>query len=127
MKLPNGFGSHRYVYSPIFLDSQDLITFYLSTGSSCHAGGAAVLTLYYNGQLASANGMEATISASWLQVQHVYLILQRSVGFQQWNGDGVAPATPGALRTRIPDAGKRTWFLVMEWTGVPAGYAAGPA
>ena len=23
MKLPNGFGSHRYVYSPIFLDSQD--------------------------------------------------------------------------------------------------------
>ena len=77
-----------------------------------------VLTLYYRKRLASANGMEATsstISGSWqLQVQHVSLILQRSVGFQQWNGDGVAPATPGALRTRIPDAGKRAWFSVME-------------
>ena len=28
-KLRNGFGSHRYVYSPILLDSQELITFYL--------------------------------------------------------------------------------------------------
>jgi hypothetical protein len=45
-----------------------------------------------------------------LQVQHVSLILQRSVGFQQWNGDAVAPATPGALRTRIPDAGRKAWF-----------------
>ena len=59
--------------------------------------------------------MEATSSASWqLRVQHVSLILQRLVGFQQWNGDGVAPATPGALQTRIPDAGKRAWFSVME-------------
>ena len=33
-KLRNGFGSHRYLYSPILLDSQELITFYLSTGSS---------------------------------------------------------------------------------------------
>ena len=24
MKLPNGFGSHRYVYSPILFDSQDI-------------------------------------------------------------------------------------------------------
>ena len=34
---------------------------------------------------------------------HVFLILQRSVGFQQWNGDGVAPATPGVLRDQ-PDS-----------------------
>ena len=34
-----------------------------------------------------------TSSASWRQVQHVFLILQRSVGFQQWNGDGPAPGT----------------------------------
>ena len=33
---------------------------------------------------------------------------------QMENGDDVAPATPGALRTRIPDAGKRAWFSVME-------------
>ena len=34
MKLPNGFGSHRYLYSPILLDSQVANSFYLSTGSS---------------------------------------------------------------------------------------------
>ena len=28
-KLPNGFGSHRYLYSPILFDSQEQITFYL--------------------------------------------------------------------------------------------------
>ena len=31
MKLRNGFGSHRYVYSPILFDSQDLNTFYFHT------------------------------------------------------------------------------------------------
>ena len=30
-KLLNGFSSHRYVYSPIFLDSQELSTFYFHT------------------------------------------------------------------------------------------------
>ena len=117
-KLRNGFGSHRYLYSPILFDSQELILFYLSTRSSCHAGGAT----------------------------SPYTILQRSIGLCQWNGgyqfyhlrflaaagaaciaytttvgwlpsmewNGVAPATPGALRTRIPDAGKRAWFSVME-------------
>ena len=52
-------------------------------------------------------------------MQHVSLILQRSVGFQQWNGDGVVPATPGALRTRIHDGRRKDWFLVMEvdWRG----------
>ena len=115
MKLPNGFGSHRYLYSPILFDSQELILFYLSTGSSCHAGGAT----------------------------SPYTILPKTIGLCQWNGgyhlsflaaagaacipytttvvwlpsmelNGVAPATPGALRTRIPDAGKRAWFSVME-------------
>ena len=100
--------SLKYLYSPILFDSQELILFYLSTRCSCHAGGAAVLTLYYNGRLASANGMEMqtkfTSSASWMQgTLHVFLILQRSVGFQQWNGDGVAPATPGVLRDQ-PDS-----------------------
>ena len=47
MKLRNGFGSHRYVYSPILLDSQDLILFYLSTRSSCHAGCAPESCYYY--------------------------------------------------------------------------------
>ena len=51
---------------------------------------------------------------TWLHVQQVYLILQRSVGLCQWNGDDVAPATPGALQTRNNDAGKRAWFSVME-------------
>ena len=40
-KLRNGFGSHRYIYSPILFDSQELILFYLSTRTSCHAGDAA--------------------------------------------------------------------------------------
>ena len=56
-KLLNGFGSHRYVYSPISFDSQDLNhIIYLQDLQP--AGRAAVLTLYYNGRLASANGME---------------------------------------------------------------------
>jgi len=53
-----------------------------------------VQSLHYSNEkrLASANGMEITSSASWRQVQHVFLILQRSVGFHQWNGDAVDPA-----------------------------------
>jgi len=39
-KLLNGFGSHRYVYSPIFLDSQEL-NHNLSTPASARAGCAA--------------------------------------------------------------------------------------
>jgi hypothetical protein len=44
MKLPNGFGSHRYLYSPILFDSQELILFYLSTRTSCHADDASPVT-----------------------------------------------------------------------------------
>ena len=39
-KLLNGFGSHRYVYSPILFDSQDL-NHNLSTPASAPAAGAA--------------------------------------------------------------------------------------
>ena len=60
MKLPNGFGSHRYVYSPILFDSQELSSFYLPHALQLLLGTLPVLTLYYNGRLASANGMEAT-------------------------------------------------------------------
>jgi hypothetical protein len=135
-KLPNGFGSHcsyylvfklaspfrygirlnyMYIYSPILLDSQELILFYLSTRCSCPRWWCQ--SLHYTTENDWPLPMEWRLPAQlpWqLQVQHVSLILQRSVGFHQWNGDGVAPATPGALRTRIPDAGKRAWFSVME-------------
>ena len=43
MKLPNGFGSHRYVYSPILFDSQDL-NHNLSTQPSATAGDASPVT-----------------------------------------------------------------------------------
>ncbi len=42
-KLLNGFGSHRYLYSPILLDSQEQ-NHNLSTRSSCHAGDASPVT-----------------------------------------------------------------------------------
>ena len=74
-----------------------------------------VLTLYYLKQLASANGMEATSSASLAAAGAACIPYTTTVGWlpsMEWNG--VAPATPGALRTRIPDAGKRAWFSVME-------------
>ena len=41
MKLPNGFGSHMYVYSPILFDSQELFTFYLPHYLRTTAGDAA--------------------------------------------------------------------------------------
>jgi len=59
MKLPNGFGSHRYVYSPILLDSQVANSFYLPALQLLLVT-LPVLTLYYLKRLASANGMEAT-------------------------------------------------------------------
>ena len=65
----------------------------------------------------------ATSSASWRQVQHVSLILQRSVGLQQWNGDAVAPATPGALRTRIHDACRKGRFPPMNWHGISVSWS----
>ena len=43
-KLLNGFGSHRCIYSPILLDSQELSTFYLSTPTSAHACDASPVT-----------------------------------------------------------------------------------
>ena len=74
-----------------------------------------VLTLYYRKRLASANGMEATSSASLAAAGAACIPYTTTVGWlpsMEWNG--VAPATPGALRTRIPDAGKKAWFSVME-------------
>jgi hypothetical protein len=44
-KLPNGFGSHRYVYSPILLDSQELSSFYLSTGSPASRSCTSTVTI----------------------------------------------------------------------------------
>ena len=41
------------------------------------------------------------------------------LAMQMENGDGVAPASPGVLQTRIPDPWRKAWFLVMEvdWRG----------
>jgi len=105
-----------YLYSPILLDSQVANSFYLSTRTSARSR-SCCQSLHYTTTVGWPLPMEWRLPAQlpWqLQVQHVSLILQRSVGFQQWNGDGVAPASPGALQTRIPDAGKRAWFSVME-------------
>ena len=65
-KLRNGFGSHRYVYSPILLDSQELITLYLP--SQLPAAGAA--PGIYTMPLSLASAMEngdpfATCILSW--------------------------------------------------------------
>jgi len=53
--------------------------------SSARAAGAACVPYNTLQRLASANGMEATSSASWF-----------------------------TLRTRIPDAWRKAWFSVME-------------
>ena len=48
-KLPNGFGSHRYVYSPILLDSQYLFHFIYPRDLQ-HAGCAPESCNYYTYQ-----------------------------------------------------------------------------
>ena len=64
MKLPNGFGSHRYVYSPILLDSQVANSFYLSTGSSARRSCCQSCYYYtYQATLVS-NGMEMRTTSS---------------------------------------------------------------
>ena len=114
MKLPNGFGSHRYVYSPILFDSQDLNhKIYLPALQPQLV--TPVLTLYYRKRLASANGMEATSSGSLAAAGAACIPYTTTVGWlpsMEWNG--VAPAAPGELQTRNNDAGKRAWFSVME-------------
>ena len=141
-----------YLYSPILFDSQELILFYLSTRSSCHARAAPESsTTIVPDPRNLGNGDAYDQLPSQLpgscRCSMYTLILQGSVGFQQWNGDAdlkftnsccgtsmllyipyvgwplvmqvenvddVAPATPGALRTRIHDVGKKGRFLVME-------------
>ena len=73
-KLRNGFGSHRYVYSPILFDSQDL-NHNLSTPASAPAGDAA----------------------------SPYTILPTTVGLCQWNGDAYDQLSfPGSCRCSVP-------------------------
>ena len=56
-KLPNGFGSHRYVYSPILFDSQELFVFYLPH------------------------------NLPGSQLRETTTIVPRATGLRQWNGD----------------------------------------
>ena len=80
-KLLNGFGSHRYLYSPILLDSQEQ-NHNLSTRCSCHAGDASPVTT----------------------------IVPQVTGLRQWNGDAdgyqlsciLVPAAGAASVTTIP-------------------------
>ena len=64
MKLPNGFGSHRYIYSPILLDSQHLNEIIYLHQLQPQLGTPVLLLLYYQRYVGRRWGMEATISAS---------------------------------------------------------------
>jgi hypothetical protein len=87
-KLRNGFGSHRYLYSPILLDSQDLITTFIYQNFLPTLVTPVLLLLYLPKLRWSPMEMQtATISASWqLQVQHasVYTLRWLASG----NADG---------------------------------------
>ena len=50
---------------------------------------------------------KTTISASWMPLRETTTIVPRVTWIRQWNGDGVTPASPGELRTRIFDVGRK--------------------
>jgi len=86
MKLPNGFSSHRYLYSPILFDSQDIYPKDVKKVSELNphalptAGGTPVLLLLYLPRYVGRRWRmemqtEFTSSASWLQVQHLKMTM----------------------------------------------------
>ena len=112
-KLLNGFSSHRYVYSPIFLDSQVTNSFYLSTGTSVPAGRAAspVTTILTKATLV-ADGECRRLPAQlpWqLQVQHLKMTMV--IGFLPM-GNGNAY---DQLLSQVPAAGPAPGTMLREW------------
>ena len=119
MKLPNGFGSHRYLYSPILLDSQELNNF-SSTQPSCPHW--CCQSCYYHTYHATlvADGewkcvRPATISASWqLQVQLLLVtmvtgLLLMGNGDADWNNSGSC-------------CGPSSWYIYSaSWSGFSNG------
>ena len=91
----------RYLYSPILFDSQDLNHNLSSTRTSCPRP-CFIMLLYLP-------------YAGW------------PLAMEMENGDAVTPATPGTQRTRIPDAGKRAWFSVMEMNWHASRFRCGAA
>ena len=88
-KLPNGFGSHMYLYSPTSFDSQDLNTLYLPTRSSCHARAAPVSSTYYSTTTRGtwAMGMRTTsyhLSFLAAGAASGYYCASKPLGFCQW-------------------------------------------
>jgi len=132
MKLPNGFGSHRYLYSPILLDSQELNNF-SSTQPSCPHW--CCQSCYYHTYHATlvADGewkcvRPATISASWqLQVQLLLVtmvtgLLLMGNGDADWNNSG---SCCGTSSWYIYSA-SRSGFSNGEWKCVqPSCFLAG--
>jgi len=109
-KLLNGFGSHRYVYSPIFLDSQEL-NHNLSTPASARAGCAAspVTTIVPELRWSPMEMQTATISGSWLQVQ--LLKIPVVTGFLPMGNGNAYDQLP----SQVPAACASPGTMLREW------------
>jgi|DEB0MinimDraft_6_1074348.scaffolds.fasta_scaffold52485_4 hypothetical protein len=111
-KLLNGFSSHRYVYSPIFLDSQELSTFYFHT----HFSQSWVRqSCNYYSATGRGHAMEwrcrrLPSQVPWqLQVQHLKMTMV--IGFLPM-GNGNAY---DQLLSQVPAAGPAPGTMLREW------------
>ena len=78
-KLLNGFSSHRYVYNPILLDSQEQITFYLPHAVPTAGDASRVTTIlptlrWSPMQNGNADGYHLSFLVP-LQVQHLKMTM----------------------------------------------------
>ena len=142
-KLLNGFGSHRYIYSPILLDSQHLNEIIYLHQLQPQLGTPVLLLLYYQRYVGRRWGMEMCTTSyhlSFLVPLQVQLLLVTMVtgllpmgnGDADWNNSGSCCGTSSwyiyyASRSGFNNGEWRSvCHLLPGWDAAPApGYYCG--